>query len=84
MPIWRVAGPPSGQPSSLTESAGEHPLFSGVKTLIIPGLRAEPRITEAAGTVTLEAEGVRATLGGASLERGPHLVKIILRADLLP
>jgi hypothetical protein len=50
--------------ASLTEPVGAHPLFEGVRRLIVTGL-AEPRVSEADGKVTIEAAGVTASFGGA-------------------
>jgi hypothetical protein len=62
--------------SALTEAAGAHPLFNGVRQLIVTGL-ADPKVTQADGRVTLEAQGVKATFSG-SVEREPNLVRIRL------
>ncbi len=44
--------------AALTEGAGEHPFFSGVRRVLITGLPDEPEIEEADGGVTLRASGV--------------------------
>lgn len=54
---------------SLTEAAGEHPLFNGASKLTVTGLPAEPTIKETEGTLTLTAEGFRAKFRGAQVER---------------
>lgn len=61
---------------ALTEAAGAHPLFNGVRQLIVTGL-ADPKISEANGKVTLEVQGVKATFSG-SVERESNLVRIRL------
>lgn len=55
--------------AALTESAGAHPLFNGVRALTVAGLASEPNVTEANGIITVEAEGVSAELHGAAVER---------------
>jgi hypothetical protein len=62
--------------SGLTEAAGAHPLFNGVRKLIVTGL-ADPKVSQTDGKVTLEAQGVTATFVG-SAERESNLVRIQL------
>ncbi len=62
--------------SGLTEAAGAHPLFNGVRKLIVTGLAA-PKVSQTDGKVTLEAQGVTATFVG-SAERESNLVRIQL------
>jgi hypothetical protein len=62
--------------SALTEAAGEHPLFNGIRQLVVTGL-VDPKVSAAEGKVTLEAEGVNGTFSGA-VERGPDVVRIRL------
>ena len=62
--------------SALTEAAGAHPLFNGVRQLTVTGL-ADPQVSEADGQVMLRAEGVKATFKG-SVEREPSLIRILL------
>lgn len=54
---------------SLTEAAGEHPLFNGVGQLTVTGLPAKPTIKETEGTITFTAEGFRAEFRSAQVER---------------
>ncbi|HYO15124.1 MAG TPA: hypothetical protein VE685_18165, partial [Thermoanaerobaculia bacterium] len=63
---------------SLTEAAGAHPLFNGVRRLIVTGLTAEPKIRQEGGTVIVEADGVTATLKGAKVEKGEKTVRVVL------
>jgi hypothetical protein len=63
---------------SLTEAAGAHPLFNGVKRLIVTGLAAEPKIRQEGGAVIVEADGVTATLKGARVEKGEKTVRVVL------
>ena len=60
----------------MTEAAGAHPLFNGVRKLIVTGL-ADPKVSQTDGKVTLEAQGVTATFVG-SAERESNLVRIQL------
>lgn len=46
--------------NSLTEAAGAHPLFNGVRSLLVTGLAAEPVVTQADGAVTIRGEGLTA------------------------
>lgn len=64
--------------AALTEAAGVHPLFNGVRTLTITGLKEEPVVTEAKGVVTVKADGISAELRGAVVERAGRTVTIRL------
>jgi hypothetical protein len=64
--------------AALTQAAGEHPLFNGVRTLTLTGLTSEPVITEANGIVTVKADGVTAQLRGATVARTAQTVTIRL------
>lgn len=55
--------------ASLTEGAGKHPLFNGVRRLTVAGLAAEPAVEEFAGGVKLSAENLKAEFRGASVTR---------------
>jgi len=66
--------------ASLTESAGTHPLFEGVRTLTVTGLPAEPSISAVEGGVTVEADGVRGQFANAEVE--PRQRERILRVRL--
>jgi hypothetical protein len=45
--------------TALTESAGEHPLFNGIRRLVVSGLPGEPSVEEQPGHVVVTADGVR-------------------------
>lgn len=61
--------------AALTEAAGAHPLFNGVRSLTITGLENEPTIETTDGVATLTADGVSATLHGATVEhRGRNII----------
>jgi hypothetical protein len=66
--------------SALSTAAGEHPLFHGVRRLTVTGLAGEPPITEAAGIVTVQVNGITAELRGANVERAPQTVIVRLPA----
>jgi hypothetical protein len=61
--------------TALTEAAGAHPLFNGVRRLIVTGL-AEPDVDESAGMIRVSAEGVRAEFRGATVVRGDRSIEI--------
>ncbi|HEX6250835.1 MAG TPA: hypothetical protein VFZ56_05330 [Gemmatimonadaceae bacterium] len=54
--------------SSLTEAAGAHPLFNGVRALTVSGLATAPAITENDGTVSIRADGLTAEFRGAAAQ----------------
>jgi len=64
--------------AAVTEAAGAHPLFNGVRTLTITGLASEPASTVADGVVTLKADGISAELRGATVERSGQTVTVRL------
>jgi hypothetical protein len=53
--------------ASLTEGAGAHPLFNGVRRLTVTGLAAEPVVKESGGTTTITADNLKADLKGAEV-----------------
>jgi len=55
--------------TALTEAAGTHPLFSGVRSVAIGGLETEPEISTHDGRVTLDSPSFNADFSGARLER---------------
>lgn len=63
---------------SLTEAMGAHPLFNGVRKVIVTGLAAEPKIRQEDGATILETEGVTAALKGAKVERSEKTVRVVL------
>jgi hypothetical protein len=62
---------------TLTEAAGEHPLFNGVRRVVITGL-AEPAVSEDGGRITLRTPGLDAAFTGATLTRGRREMVISL------
>lgn len=55
--------------ASATESAGAHPLFNGIRRLVITGLVGAPQIAGPDSAITVRAPGVEATLHRARIER---------------
>jgi len=64
---------------STTTSSGNHPLFEGVRTLIVRGL-PEPEVQEIDNAVTLSAEGFTAQFRNARIERKKGDIWIIVTA----
>ncbi|HYV41363.1 MAG TPA: hypothetical protein VEO02_06195 [Thermoanaerobaculia bacterium] len=62
----------------LTEGAGKHPLFDGVRRATITGLSSEPRIEEADGAVKISEKGLTLTLRGARVTRDGQTMTITL------
>jgi hypothetical protein len=59
---------------AFTEAAGEHPLFSGVRSVTIAGL-AKPEVETTPGQIAIRAPGFSATFRGATAEtRGEQIV----------
>lgn len=54
--------------SSLTEAAGAHPLFNGVRALTVSGLASAPAMTESGGTISIKADGLTAEFRGAVVQ----------------
>lgn len=64
--------------ASLTEPAGDHPLFGGVTRLLVTGLPAPPKVEELEGSVKVEGDGLKAELKGARVTRQPGGVRLQL------
>jgi len=54
---------------AVTEAAGKHPLFEGVRRVTVTGLPKEPDVRESGAELTVEAAGVNARFSGARWER---------------
>jgi hypothetical protein len=65
----------------LTEGAGKHPLFEGVRRATITGLSSEPRIEETPGAVKISEKGLTLVLRGARVTRSGQTVTITLGAQ---
>jgi len=55
--------------SAMTAPAGEHPLFTGVRAMILTGL-TDLKVSQANGKVTVEAQGVKGTFVGTLVNSG--------------
>ena len=64
-----------GDPA-LTEAAGPHPLFNGVRRLILAGLEAEPQIDVDGEHVRINLSGFSADFTGASVQRSDRQITI--------
>ena len=64
--------------AALTDGAGAHPLFGGVKRLLVTGL-AEPEVRDTDGTLTVRAAGFDLQAQGAVLTRDGSSISIRLR-----
>jgi hypothetical protein len=64
--------------SSLTEAAGAHPLFNGVRRLTVTGLSAAPEVNARGDTVTVSAEGISGEFRGAAISREDRRVVVTL------
>ncbi len=65
---------------ALTQAAGDHPLFSGFREIKITGLPAEPIVTPKNGGIDLEADGLKAALAKAIVQRSNQTITIIINA----
>ena len=63
---------------ALTESAGKHPLFDGVRRVTIAGLAAEPDVREASDGVSIRAAGVTADFRAARISRDGRVITVTL------
>ncbi len=63
---------------TLTEAAGEHPLFGGIRRLMVAGLQ-EPEVDSADGRVTVHAAGLTADFENAAVDVSGTLVLVRLR-----
>jgi hypothetical protein len=64
--------------ASLTEGAGGHPLFNGVKQLTVTGLSMAPDVSVRADTVTIKADGIVGEFRGAAVQRDDRRVTVTL------
>lgn len=65
--------------AALSESAGAHPLFAGIRKLVLTGFATEPRVEEKDGAVTIGADGVKATFRNATVERTGSRIVVKVR-----
>jgi len=64
--------------SVLTEGVGPHPLFNGVRRMIMTGLETEPVVESDGGLVSVSSPGFSADFIGARAERSEKQVTVIL------
>ncbi len=62
--------------TALTEAAGPHPLFNGVRRLILAGLEAEPQIDVDGEHVRINLSGFSADFTGASVQRSDRQITV--------
>lgn len=67
--------------ASLTEAAGRHPLFSGVRRATVAGLEDEPRMDDSGGRVRVDAKGLTLEFRGARAVRGERSWTVTLPAS---
>jgi hypothetical protein len=65
--------------ASLTEGAGAHPLFNGVRRLTVTGLAAEPTISESGGKTTITSENLKAEFTGVEVTRSGQTLLVRLK-----
>jgi hypothetical protein len=65
---------------ALTESAGSHPLFSGVRRVTVTGLGELPAVDETGGAVALRVGELHLTFRGATVARDGQRITIRLAA----
>lgn len=65
---------------ALTRPAGEHPLFQGIREVLVTGLRSEPRVQVDGSAVRIEGEGLSARFARATLEREGRTLRVRLES----
>ncbi len=70
--------------ASLTRPAGDHPLFQGVREVLVTGLRTEPTVEVEGSAVRIEGEGVTGRFGRAVLEREGRALRVRLQEEASP
>ena len=64
--------------ATLTEGAGEHPLFNGVRRLVVAGLPAEPAVEESAAGIKITAADLKAGFRSARVSRDGRTLAVQL------
>jgi hypothetical protein len=75
--VLAVAGP-GADVVALTESAGAHPLFDGVRRVVVAGLEA-PVVTRRQDEVAVRAPGLEVDLARADVEKDPVTRTVVIR-----
>ena len=65
--------------ASVSEGAGEHPIFNGVRIFTIAGLADEPTVRDQNGAVTIQADGVHGEFKSARAVRNAHEITVTLQ-----
>jgi hypothetical protein len=63
---------------AVTESAGKHPLFEGVRRVTVTGIRDEPKVDETVSGVSIDAAGVAGKFAAARAERSGRTITVRL------
>lgn len=63
---------------AITEAAGGHPLFEGVRRVTVTGLAEEPQVRESSGGIDLVAAGVSGGFAGARWEKKDRTITVYL------
>lgn len=66
---------------ALTEGAGSHPLFEGVRVLTLSGLAEEPKISRNGETMKIEIAGLTATLTAVNVRREGQTIFVTWRTE---
>ncbi|MBI3792991.1 MAG: hypothetical protein HY275_19215 [Gemmatimonadetes bacterium] len=64
--------------ASLTEGAGAHPLFNGVRRFVVTGLEPDFGVRSVGDTLVLTGRGVSGRFTGARLERAGDTTRVVL------
>jgi hypothetical protein len=64
---------------SLTEGAGSHPLFNGVRRLTVAGLQTEPVVETAGAGARINGEGLKGEFAVATVSREGQTITVRLR-----
>ncbi|HVG29160.1 MAG TPA: hypothetical protein VM864_05510 [Pyrinomonadaceae bacterium] len=63
---------------SLTEGAGQHPLFNGVRRLTVAGLPSEPAVATEGARLSIDAQGLKGEFRGAVVSRAERTLTVRL------
>ncbi len=64
--------------AALSVAAGTHPLFSGVRTLLVTGLPGPPQVTVGDSGLTVSADGIHGTFQATSVDTAGMVVTLHL------
>lgn len=63
---------------TLTEAAGKHPLFQGVRRITVTGIPDEPQVGSKGGSLSIRAKGITADFRGARIVREGQALTVVL------